>query len=318
MKGVRAFQEADLRRWVEVVNASYPEYGWTEDETRHEDATWTDPKFFRARFVAEDQDRIVGALDLHHQRGWFDARRYRCEIVVDPQHRRQGHGSALLARAEQLARERGGSLLIGNAKESMNESVTFLTKRGWVERRRAWESRLDVNAFHFSPFAGAEERVAGQGVRISTLAEQLTGGDREAVLRRTFDLQEACRRDIPSTDPVTEGTFDLFRSYLEAPSALHDAFFLAVKDGEYLGLSNLWRDMTRDDVLYQGLTGAAAPHRGKGIAMALKLHTVKYARAHGKREIRTWNDTANRPMLRINEAMGFVKQPVWIEFAKTI
>jgi GNAT superfamily N-acetyltransferase len=318
MTGVRPFQEADLRRWVEVVNASYPEYGWTEDEARHEDATWTDPKFFRARFVVEDQGRVVGALDLHHQRGWFDPRRYRCEIVVDPQHRRHGHGSALLARAEQLARERGGSLLIGNAKESMSESVTFLTKRGWVERRRAWESRLDVNAFDSSLFAGAEERVAGRSVRISTLAEELSGGDREAVLRRAFDLQEACRRDIPSSDPVTEGTFDLFRSFLEAPSALHHAFFLAVQDGEYLGLSNLWRDMTREDVLYQGLTGVAAPHRGKGIAMALKLHTVMYARAHGKREIRTWNDTANRPMLRINEAMGFVKQPVWIEFAKKI
>jgi hypothetical protein len=50
--------------------------------------------------------------------------------------------------------------------------------------------------------------------------------------------------------------------------------------------------------------------------MALKLQTVRYAREHGYREIRTGNDARNRPMLRINEAMEFVKQPAWITFEK--
>jgi RimJ/RimL family protein N-acetyltransferase len=51
--------------------------------------------------------------------------------------------------------------------------------------------------------------------------------------------------------------------------------------------------------------------------MGLKLHTVRYARDHGYREIRTANDIRNRPMLRINEALGFVKQPAWIAFERT-
>ena len=61
-----------------------------------------------------------------------------------------------------------------------------------------------------------------------------------------------------------------------------------------------------------------ARRSGKGVAMALKLQTVKYARANGYREIRTGNNTRNRPMLRINEAMGFQKQPVWIEFEREV
>ena len=52
--------------------------------------------------------------------------------------------------------------------------------------------------------------------------------------------------------------------------------------------------------------------------MALKLKTVEYARAHGKRQIRPWNDTLNRPMLRINEAMGFQKEPAEIAFLKDL
>jgi mycothiol synthase len=302
---------------VNIVNRSFPEYGWTVEDVRHEDSTWTDPKYFKARYVLDEGDRLAGVLDLNHPRHRFHARRYRCDVVVDPDRRRAGYGSMLFDFAIDLVRDRDGEMLIGSTKQSMHESVGFLTKRGCVERQRSWESRLDVDAFDFSRFAGAEERATTAGIQITTLAAEISrNGD--AVLRKAFELEEACTRDIPSVDPWTEGSFELFRSYREAPSALPDAFFLAVKDGEYVGLSNLWKDMTNEANLYQGLTGVHPSYRGRGIAMALKLQTVKYARAHGKREIRTWNDTRNRPMLRINEAMGFAKQPVWIEFEKRV
>ena len=45
---------------------------------------------------------------------------------------------------------------------------------------------------------------------------------------------------------------------------------------------------------------------------------MRYAREHGRREIKTWNDQSNRPMLAINEAMGFVRQPAWIELRKEL
>jgi GNAT superfamily N-acetyltransferase len=142
--------------------------------------------------------------------------------------------------------------------------------------------------------------------------------DPEAV-RKAYDLDCACSLDVPAVDPVTTGSYESFVAHaVKGPGSLLDAFFIA-KDGErYAGLSNLRRSEELDDVLYQGLTGVLRDYRGKGIAMALKLRTVRYAREHGKREVRTWNDTRNRPMLRINEAMGFVKQPVWILFQKTL
>jgi hypothetical protein len=52
--------------------------------------------------------------------------------------------------------------------------------------------------------------------------------------------------------------------------------------------------------------------------MALKLRTVQYARERGYYEIRTHDNTRNRPMLRINDAMGFLTQPAQVEFAKAL
>ena len=46
--------------------------------------------------------------------------------------------------------------------------------------------------------------------------------------------------------------------------------------------------------------------------------TVAFARARGYREIPTRNNTRNRPMLRINEAMGFAKQPAWVVSQKLL
>jgi GNAT superfamily N-acetyltransferase len=315
---LRPFEERDLAAYVAIGNRCYPEYAWSLASARHEEASWTDPKFFRARWMLDDdRGNAVAFVLLHHQRGYFDAARYRCEINVDPDHRRRGYGSAPFERAVAAARERDGRLVIGTAKESMSESVAFLTKRGCVERQRAWESRLDIDAFDLAKFKDAEPRVAKQGVRITTLTDEMRR-DRDAALRGAYEIVELCRADIPSADRATKHSFVSFVSELEGPDSLHDGFFLAVVDGEYVGVSDLWRDSGNPAGLYQGLTGVAPAHRGKGIAMALKLQTVKYARANGKKLIKTWNDTRNLPMLRINEAMGFARQPAWIEFEKRL
>ncbi len=62
------------------------------------------------------------------------------------------------------------------------------------------------------------------------------------------------------------------------------------------------------------MTGVLPSHRGRGIAMALKLATIAYGRQHGYSEIRTWNETHNTGMLAINERLGFTRQPAWITF----
>ena len=311
---VRPFAPSDYAGWIAGSNRCYPDYPWSLKEMRHEDETWDHTRFFKRRWVAVDGESVVGGVHLNHRPWRFHADRYAFDIWVVPERRRCGHGTALYDTALATLRERNALAATAGAKESMADGVEFLRKRGWVEVKRDWESRLHVGAFDPAPFATAPERIAGQAIRITTYADELAR-DPETP-RKAHELGEECRQDVPSLDAATPESFEDFqRRWIEHPAFLADAYFIAVgPDGRWLGMSNLERSIDDPTFLWQGLTGVRREARGNGIAMALKLRTIDYARARGIDHIKTWNDTTNRPMLAINEALGFEKQPAWIAF----
>jgi mycothiol synthase len=315
---VRVATPADYAALVAVGKASYPDYGETVEEWRHWDETWDHSKYFKLRLVAEDSRRVVGYGQVNHMRWAFIPTKYRIDVTVLPEQRGRGHGTALYDDLVAAVTARGAQALGAAAKESMTDGVQFLNKRGYREVKRDWESRLFVKGFDFARFGTADDRVAKQGIRIVTLADEMER-DPDAV-HKAFELTQDCRMDIPSVDPPTRNTFEEFRQEdVDAPSALLDAFYIAIdKDGRYLGVSNMFRSLDDPTFLWQGITGVRREARGKGIAMALKLRTVRYAIDKGIEHIKTWNDVNNRPMLAINEAMGFEKQPAWISYEKDL
>jgi GNAT superfamily N-acetyltransferase len=125
-------------------------------------------------------------------------------------------------------------------------------------------------------------------------------------------------RDVPRPDEYTPVKFEEWVKFnLENHNVLPDGYFLAMRQGDFAGVSNLWK-APEADVLHVGLTATRRDYRRMGIALALKLKAIDYARQRGVRELRTGNETRNRPMLSINEALGFVKQPVWVSYVKTL
>jgi len=315
---VRAATTADYPVLVALNKASYPDYGETEEEWRHWDETWDHEKYFKSRVVAEEGGRVVGFGLVNHMRWAFVPTKYRVDVTVHPDDRGRGHGTALYEALVEKVRERSGRTVAAAAKESMADGVRFLTKRGFREVKRDWESRLFVKGFDFGRFSTADDRVAKQGIRIVALADEMHRDT--SALRKAFELNEECRMDIPSVDPPTRHTFEEFRrDDIDAPNALLDAFYIAIdRDGRYLGVSNMFRSLDDRTFLWQGITGVRREARGKGIAMALKLRTVRYALDKGIEHIKTWNDVQNKPMLSINEAMGFARQPAWVSYEKDL
>jgi len=314
---LRPFRQDDYPTVVALSNEAYPDYGWTLDEVRHWDAEWRPEGYLQRRIIALEHGVPVGYSETSHSRGQFVPANYNLDIVVRPAFRRRGIGLTLYADATAVLRERRAHWARNAMKESQVESIAFAGRIGAVELRRDWESRLDLATFDPTPFAAAPRRAAEAGVRITTLADELTS-DRDAV-RKAYVLHEEARIDVPSIDPATPSPYERFEEeVLRSPYALPEAHFLAIRAGRYVGESSMGKEGTDPGVIYQHLTAVLRDERGKGIAMALKLRTIEYAKVEGLREIRTWNASVNRPMLAINEALHFAKQPAWITFGKDL
>ena len=309
---VREFTPADYDAWVAASNRAYPDYPWSVTEMRHQDESFDRSRFFKLRLVAEEDGVLAGGVETAHRPSRFHPDRYWFDLWVHPERRRRGHGSALYDAALAALRERDALAATGGVKESMTDGVEFMRKRGWVEVKRDWESRLTVAGFDFKKFATAETRMVTEGIRISTYADE-AARDPDAE-RKAYELVDQLRVDVPATDPPTAETIEEWRTHwVASPTFLPDAFFVAIdREGRWLGMSNLEKQIEDPSFVWQGLTGVRRDARGRGIAMALKLRTVAYAQKMGVDHIKTWNDQRNRPMLAINEAMGFEKQPAWI------
>jgi len=137
-------------------------------------------------------------------------------------------------------------------------------------------------------------------------------------LHQVYALDMELGADVPNPEPFTPVEFTTWRHHtVDAPWFIPDAYFLAVVGGQYAGVSTLWKPQT-GDWLQQGLTGVRRAFRGRGIATALKVRTVEYARARQYRQIKTENEIHNATMIAINDRFGFQRQPVWITFLKNL
>ncbi len=305
----------DYAALAAIDTAVFPEYPSRAEDWRYDDENFDRTRYVLKRYVAEVGGQIVGYGTYHHMPYRFHPQRFWMWIAVHPHHQRQGIGRALYERIVQDLQALGARTVGTSCRETMPHVLEFLQRRGFREVLRSWESRLDVQKFDFAPFQDYAQRMENQGIAITTLAEEKERNP--SWLEQVYDLHTTVMADVPSHTPYTPPPVDTFVRYtLEAPGALLDAFYIAKDGPRYVGESYLSRNLAEPETLYQGLTAVRREYRGRGIAMALKLCTIAYAKEHGYKVIKTWNATVNEGMLAINQKLGFVRQPAWIEMEK--
>jgi GNAT superfamily N-acetyltransferase len=312
---IREFGPDDYPALVAVHNAAYPDDPTSALMQRFHD-DHRDPQCRHRRWVAEAQGAVVGVGEYGQSAGMFHPQKFWVYLAVLPRCRRQGLGGALYEHVlAALAPFEPLSVRVGNVREDMTDSRRFLERRGFVESMRGWQSRLDLASFDPTPFTAVAEQVAAQGIEIRSMRELADDPDRD---RRLWELEVALDQDVPNPEPPTPISFEHFSANIfESPNLVPDAFFVALDRGEYVGESTLWASQAIPD-LEVGLTGVRRAYRRRGIALALKLRAIAWAQAHGYPGIRTWNEINNAGMLTINARLGFVRQPCWIEYVKTL
>lgn len=309
------YTDRDYEAAVAIENAYYPESPQDATSWRYWDSN-REAKYLHRRYLGELNGKIIATADLGHTSWSFQPGKYFLYVAVDPKFQRRGIGSAFYNYLIDEVMLLQPVKLVTWAREDHLQSVRFLENRGFHPVMRIPTSFLDVTAFDAQPFQPKLERLLQSGITIKTL-EQLSQEDPDWK-RKVYDLEWECLQDVPTTDPLTRRSLEQFEKMtLNNPRLLSDAWFVAVDGDQYVGLSVLWRNPAKNNLLETGLTGVVRSHRRRSIATAMKLYAINYAKARGVEEIVTDNEE-NNPMFQLNLQLGFKPRPAFLDFQKEL
>ena len=281
------------------------------------------PKYLFQRLILEVDGQPVGYAN--YQEPFWSQRpgKYGMSVDVLPEYRRQGVGSHAYAYImEQLnAQKIPPRLIESGTREDYADARRFLSKQGFEGPLMRWPlSKLDVARFDPTRFRRQSEGLADHGLRIYSFRElsQMDPDWQE----RIYDLDWEGTQDEPMPDAPTQLSFEEYAERVfSGPAYLADGCFVAVDetraDRRYAGLTELYMDSGDMAHLATGFTTVRRDYRHRGVAIAMKVHAIEWARSQGTESILTGNEEHN-PMYQINLKLGYEPQPAGVHYHKVI
>lgn len=242
------------------------------------------------------------------------------DVIVDPAWQRRGIGKTLW---EHMGRDLSafGTATVSPWIRVANVAGCFFAESlGFTVVSEAGAVQLFLSSVDLARFAPATGRLAQQGIQLTTLAAEKENPDHIA---RFYELFAEVEKDVPGYLPGNRTTYEGCIAELEQPGMSPETVFLAKKGGAYVGLSIIGRRVSAGDVRFAGgtncisqhLTGVHPFYRRRGIASALKVHALRYAKERGYERILSNSD--NPAMRGLNRKLGFRVGP-WLIYSKRL
>lgn len=298
---------------LDIWNKVWPDYSVSIEEWKHFDDSFGS-KYFLKRYIVELSGKYVATGYIGQP--WWSHKpgKYQFDIAVLKEFRNQGIGSLCLEYLEKVLSDKDGNKFNVHGYEGNKDGMSFLKNRGYNIVLREPGSKLSVNEFDITKFIETEERVKKEGISIYSISE-LIKFDKNWQ-QNLYNLYCLVLKNVPINDDITLRSFEQFKKLkFEAPGYNPDAYFIALDGNKYIGLSSLLKQPSRPKEFITDLTGVLREYRRKGIAVALKVATIKYVKSINGISIETDNEE-NNPMYNINILLGFKPLPAWVTFEK--
>ena len=245
------------------------------------------------------------------------AKKFFAMICIHPEHAHQDKARQFyLDHMCTQVKAHDGQIILLSARENYTNEVAFIEANAFKQVMRYPISALDVQAFDPTSFEERIQKVQDSGIEIITLA-QLKAEHPDTWEQESYDLIMDVIKDIPMPTEFVPPPIEEHIKRVNRPNTLWDGFFIAREGGQCVGVSSLVKDMADDSKLLTALTGVLRSHRRRRIALALKVHAIKYAKAYGAKVIETDNEE-NNPMYQINMQLGFEPKPAYLDFEKSL
>ncbi len=240
------------------------------------------------------------------------AHKFRMDLVVEPGQRRRGLGNMLLEQLLTAAQAMDAATLQARAGSDNAAALEFLQRRGFRETMRMHCMSLRLESAGTPDSADIEDSLAVHGISITTMQAELMHGDGD-FWGRLGEAYDAAGDEWPDPDPGGPReplTAERVREMLNRWHVIPEALFVARHDARYVGFTGLGRANRSIG------TGVHPQFRNLGIATALKLRVLDYARAHGITQLES--ASGNPAMLRVNGKLGFRTHAIEVRLVRRL
>jgi GNAT superfamily N-acetyltransferase len=245
-------------------------------------------------------------------------------IVVHPDHRRRGHGSALMREGLAIAAAAGRRTVWAEAIEDDAGARKYLESFGFGyashdARRR--QRLADVDQAEIGRlFAEAEAAAAGYRV------ERILAPVSDEVLQQLVEVTAAINDAPMGTLTFENEVFDLdrLRDMERARELQRDRTYRVVgrhvASGEIGGHTQVVVSPHRPHVGFQADTAVSRAHRGHRLGLLLKIAMMRWlTEAEPQLEVlETWNNADNRFMISVNELLGYRLSATYATYELTL
>lgn len=208
-------------------------------------------------------------------------------VLVDPEHRGHGIGSALV---ECFHDHLGAAGAARTQVFARQDSAAFAQRRGYEVTRTMHYAGVPLTDLPPQPDAPA-------GVRVHAY------DDAELDPHAVYTAEMLASADEPGDAPLDSIDYDRWLTdFWNDPSIDRTLSTAAVSGDEVLAFTIVETDGER---LWSAFSGTVPQHRGRGLSKLVKSAALHRAAAHGVSRAFTSNDDRNGPMLAVNDWLGY-------------